>query len=151
MLIHATAVVRSGACVLLTGPSGAGKSDLALRLIAWPPSGLALPAFVLLADDQVDLAAVAQRVVARTPPTIAGRIEVRGAGIVMVPRAEAAPVALVVELTRDHASIDRYPAPSTAIIAGVALPSIRLHAFEPSAPLKVHLALDAVLAMGGEA
>lgn len=106
---------------------------------------------MLLADDQVDLAAVAQRVVARTPPTIAGRIEVRGAGIVMVPRAEAAPVALVVELIRDYASIDRYPAPSTAIIAGVALPSIRLYAFEPSAPLKVHLALNSVLAMGGEA
>lgn len=149
MSIHATAIVRSGVCVLLTGPSGAGKSDLALRLMAWPPIGLGLPAFVLISDDQVVVAAVEQRLVARTPPTISGRIEVRGTGIIPVPFVATAPIALVVALTLDRASIDRYPDPSTVDIAGVSVPSIRLYAFEPSAPLKVHLALNAVLANAG--
>ena len=65
--------------VLLRGPSGAGKSDLALRLIdrGW----------CLVADDQTELKRVENALIATAPATIAGRMEVRGLGLVTMPSA----------------------------------------------------------------
>jgi len=127
--IHATAVAIEGWAVLLTGPSGAGKSDLALRLID--------RGAVLVADDQVELAVVGGRLVASAPATIAGRMEVRGVGIVEMP-CVTAPVALAIALDRP---VERMPDPGVREIAGIPLALAAVAAFEPSAPLKVELAL----------
>lgn len=88
--VHATTVAVKGLAVLLTGPSGAGKSDLALRLIDRGAE--------LVADDYTTLVHDGDDLVAGSPATIAGRMEVRGLGIVDRPYRRVAPVALVVTL-----------------------------------------------------
>ena len=146
-LVHATAVATANvdffSCVLLAGPSGAGKSDLALRLLAWPASGLGGQPFQLVADDQVLLQADGEKLIARPPKTLAGKLEVRGIGIVDLPYLEAADVHLVAELVPAN-QIERMPHADTTVLAGQIRPLIRLFAFEPSAPLKVALALQEV-------
>ncbi len=128
--LHATCVALGGAAVLLRGPSGAGKSDLALRLIE---AGARL-----VADDQVELAAKGGRLFARAPAAIAGKIEVRGVGIMPMAAAEAAPVALIADLV---GAPERLPEPAAETILGVSLPRIELAPFETSAPAKLRLAL----------
>ena len=78
MLLHASAVEIGGHAVLLTGASGRGKSDLALRLID--------RGAVLIADDQVQLTVDDARLLASPPAAIAGLVEIRGIGIVELPR-----------------------------------------------------------------
>ena len=132
MMVHATCVACSGRAVLLCGPPGSGKSDLALRLI----DGGAL----LVADDQVVLRPNGDELVAAAPATIAGRMEVRGIGIVAVPHVAAAPVALVVDLVAPDA-VPRLPEPARRTFLGIALPLIALAPFEASAAAKIRLAL----------
>ena len=132
MLVHGTCVELFGHGVLLRGPSGCGKSDLALRLI----DGGAR----LVADDQVVLTTEVGRVQAAAPARIAGRIEVRGVGIVQVAAIETAPLALVVDLVAP-ADVPRLPEPSECRLDGVALRSIALAPFEASAEAKVRLAV----------
>ena len=80
------------------------------------------------------------RLVAVAPPTIAGKLEVRGIGIVDVERVENVPIALVVELTNE---IQRMPDDSRErLILGVKVPLISIDAVAASAPSKVALALD---------
>jgi len=130
--LHATTVALDGRAVLISGPSGSGKSDLALRLLD--------RGFVLVSDDQTIVKKDGTKLVATAPPTIAGKLEVRGIGIVDVERAENAPVALVVELTSD---IQRLPDDSRdRLILGVRVPLINVDAMAASAPSKVALALD---------
>lgn len=71
--VHATTIAIDGAGVLLRGPSASGKSDLALRLI---DDGARL-----VADDRTVLALRDGIVEASAPPSIRGKIEVRGLGI----------------------------------------------------------------------
>ncbi|MBY9062099.1 aldolase [Sphingomonas yunnanensis] len=128
--LHATAVALGGRAVLLTGPSGAGKSDLALRLI---DRGAELVAddYTMLVHDGADL-------VAGSPATIAGRMEVRGLGIVDRPYRLVAPIALVVALGEEG---ERMPEPRWIELVGVALPEIVIDPRWPSAPIKVEWAL----------
>jgi serine kinase of HPr protein (carbohydrate metabolism regulator) len=125
-------VLIDGAGVLLHGASGAGKSDLALRLI---DRGAAL-----VSDDYTLVRRIGDRLVATAPPTIAGRIEVRGIGVIDMPHVVEAHVRLLIALDEP---VPRMPdaAPAERWIAGVALPVIALPALEPSAPIKVELAL----------
>jgi serine kinase of HPr protein (carbohydrate metabolism regulator) len=129
--IHATAVAICGHGVLLTGPSGAGKSDLALRLIDRGAK--------LISDDQTELTLVDGRLLAAASATIAGKIEVRGLGIVELAAVADISVALVIAL---GGPVERMPeAGVTRTIAGVTLPACVLDPFETSAAIKVELAL----------
>ncbi|MGO4863291.1 HPr kinase/phosphorylase, partial [Campylobacter jejuni] len=74
-----------GVGVLIAGPSGSGKSDLALRLID--------RGAVLVSDDYTLLHVEGGELHATAPVTIAGRIEVRGIGIVDRPTLARVPVA----------------------------------------------------------
>ena len=73
--VHATCVDMNGAGVLIVGRSGSGKSDLALRLIENKGA-------VLVADDRTNLIVNGENLVANSPESIQGLIEVRGVGIV---------------------------------------------------------------------
>ena len=132
--VHASCVAVDGRGVLLLGPSGSGKSDLALRLI----DGGA----VLVADDRVEIHAVDDRLEASPPETLAGRIEVRGLGILAVDWRSRATLRLAVELLTDGGP-DRLPEPAEWRLDGLALPLIRLAPFEASAAAKVRLAVRA--------
>jgi serine kinase of HPr protein (carbohydrate metabolism regulator) len=133
--IHATAVAIDGRTVLITGPSGAGKSDLALRLID--------RGAILVSDDYIMVRQSAGLVLAEPPAAIAGLIEVRGLGIVAMPHVSQLPVALVVRL--EHA-VERMPEQGlTRSIAGIETPEVVIDPREPSAPIKVELALRRLL------
>ena len=86
--------------VLLRGPSGAGKSALAATLIGHGAT--------LIADDQVFLSSCHGRLVARVPFALAGKMEVRGLGIVSVPHEPAAVIRLIGDLVADDA-LERMP------------------------------------------
>lgn len=130
--LHATTVALDGCAVLLQGPSGAGKSDLALRLID--------DGAVLVADDQTLLRAVGGELLATAPAELAGRLEVRGLGIVELPTLAEAPVKLVAVLD-PAAEIARLPASAAAEVCSIVIPQIALRAFEASAAAKLKLAL----------
>ena len=132
--LHASTVAIDGRAVLISVPSGSGKSDLALRLLD--------RGFVLVSDDQTIVKKDGDRLVATAPPTIAGKLEVRGIGIVDMPTAGDVPVALLVELTSD---IQRIPDDGQERpILGVPIPLVSIDAMAASAPSKVALALDRV-------
>jgi serine kinase of HPr protein (carbohydrate metabolism regulator) len=118
--------------VLISGPSGSGKSDLALRLLD--------RGFTLVSDDQTIVRRDGERLIASPPPNIAGKLEIRGIGIVEMEHVGDMPVALLVELTSD---IQRLPDDDRERpILGVPLPLISVDAMAASAPSKVALALD---------
>jgi HPr kinase/phosphorylase len=145
--MHATAVAAGGMAVLLRGPSGSGKSDLALRLIRGPHS--LLGPFQLVADDQVLVQADADRAVTVScPAAIAGLLEIRGLGIVLVTATPHAHVRLVVDLVARRA-VARMPEPAlTTPLCGGDLPVLHLHAFDASTPLKITVALERIVAGG---
>lgn len=127
--------------VLLLGDSGAGKSDLALRLIAQGAT--------LVADDRIELFVRDDALWVRAPAKLAGLIEVRGLGIVALPHAAEARVALVIRLVAPNSvprlpPAERYEPPDPLIIsAGARPPVLSLAAFDASAPAKVALAAAA--------
>ena len=131
-MVHATAVSISGRGVLIEGLSGSGKSDLALRLID--------RGALLVSDDQVLLTREGARIIASPPPTIAGKIEVRGLGILNRYHRDQVMIALIVRL--DDA-VERLPDElAMRTVAGVAVPVVSVLPFEGSAPIKVELALQ---------
>lgn len=132
--IHATTVCRDRRGVMILGTSGAGKSDLALRLID--------RGFTLVSDDQTYVELLGDRLVASAPLTIAGKLEVRGIGIVELAFERDVPVALVVELNTEVERLPERHAMRT--IFGAQVPLIMLDARAASAPAKVALALDRV-------
>lgn len=130
--IHATTVAIDSRAVLITGPSGSGKSDLALRLLD--------RGFILVSDDQTLVRREGDRLLASPPLQIAGKLEVRGIGIVEMETVSDIPVALLVELTSD---IPRLPDDSRELsILGICVPLVTIDAMTASAPSKVALALD---------
>ena len=130
--VHASTVATEGRAILITGPSGSGKSDLTLRLID--------RGFSLVSDDQTIVRRDGDRLLASPPPTLAGKLEIRGIGIVDVEHVADVPVAMIVELTSD---IQRMPDDSRERpILGVSLPLVSIDAMGASAPSKVAFALN---------
>ncbi|MDR3257189.1 MAG: HPr(Ser) kinase/phosphatase [Mycoplasmataceae bacterium] len=90
--IHGTLVSVYGVGVLLQGESGVGKSEVALELVR--------KGHLFIADDAVDVTNLADRLYGR-PNAIANKfIEVRGLGILNIPRM------LGIEKTQDSSVID---------------------------------------------
>ena len=130
--LHASTVAIGGRAVLISGPSGAGKSDLALRLLD--------RGFTLVSDDQTLVRRIGDRLVASPPPTIAGKLEIRGIGIVEMESLTDVAVALLVELRSD---VERMPDDNRERpILGVSLPMVSIDAATASAASKVEIALD---------
>lgn len=129
--IHASCVALGGRAVLILGASGEGKSDLALRLIDRGAD--------LVADDRCDIWAEDEQLWCRPPENLEGKIEVRGIGIVERPWTAPVPLALAVRLVDSY---ERMPAGQWEMVAGHALPALRLSAFEVSAPIKIMIALE---------
>lgn len=130
--VHSSTVAIDGRAVLLMGPSGAGKSDLTLRLID--------RGFTLISDDQTLLSRDHDTLRASAPASIAGKLEIRGIGIVEMATQSNVPLALAVELKSD---VERMPDASRELaLLGVTIPLIAINAMTASAPAKIVLALD---------
>jgi len=140
-ILHGTCIAFGRHAALLRGSPGTGKSDLALRFLALPAQGDLRP--MLVADDQVLIERSGEgTLLASAPESIAGKIEVRGIGIVEMPFVAKANLVLVCDLV-EPTDVPRMPPepPERALIAGVPLPILKLAAFEASAPLKLKMAL----------
>jgi HPr kinase/phosphorylase len=142
LLVHGTCIALCAKAAVLRSPSGSGKSDLALRFLFLPPDQLGgRPA--LVADDQVILRKTKGRIIASCPPSIAGKIEVRGVGIVPIASLEAmAELGLVVDLD-SSGKLPRAPmADEWEYILGLPIRRIVLDPLEASAPIKLALAMQ---------
>ena len=131
-LYHATCLTINGKGILLEGPSGTGKSDLALRLIS--RGGL------LVGDDYITLSAKNNRLLATVPDKIAGKMEVRGLGVVNVDYVPEAIIALAIDLV-PRGAVPRLPENKVIPLEGINIPTLALHAFDASTPDKIILAL----------
>lgn len=131
--LHCSTVAIGGRAVMIEGRSGSGKSDLALRLIDRGAR--------LVSDDYTIARRKGKLLLASPPETIAGKIEVRGIGLVEMDHIADQPVALVVQL---FDTVDRMPAtPELRVIAGVSVPVMKIAPMENSAPIKIELAMEA--------
>jgi HPr kinase/phosphorylase len=131
--IHASCVAINGVGVIIRGPSGSGKSDLALRLID--------EGATLVADDYCNLTAENGRLIVTPPQTIAGKIEVRGYGIITLPLCSSVAAGLVVDLM-PHDEIERMPEETMCTLEHVTLRRLVLNGFAASSPAKIRLVLD---------
>ena len=132
--VHATCVEIGTAAALLRGPPGSGKSDLALRMIEQGAR--------LVSDDYVEVSARDRRLYASPPAELAGRLEVRGVGVVRLNHVRRARVGLVVDLVPQVA--ERLPMPHSIELEGILLPLHALAAFEGSATAKLRLLMRAL-------
>lgn len=141
-LVHGTCVALGRSAALLRGPSGSGKSDLALRFLFLARRGpAALEPPTLVADDQVRIWREGARLLVGPPTTLAGKLEVRGLGIVEMKFAAEAELVLVADLVA-ASEVERMPdADAKVSLLGGDVPAIRLVADQPSAPIKLALAL----------
>lgn len=115
LVLHATTVAMAGQAAMLKGPSGSGKSALALQL-------LALGA-VLVADDRTRLRRRDGDIIAMAPTSLPNKIEARYVGILNVPGAASAKLALIVDLAKEET--ERLPIPRCESLLGVSVPVIR--------------------------
>ncbi len=120
--LHAACVALGGAGVLIRGESGSGKSTLAL-LLADSPGG----AFV--ADDRVRVTLRDGYPAAGAHPAEAGRVEIRGQGILRLrdlglPTCPEVRLALVIDLVETAPRLPHPPEP--ARLLGVDLPRLVL-------------------------
>lgn len=129
--VHCSCVSISGRALLIGGRSGTGKSDLALRLIDRGAQ--------LVSDDYTHVRRVESQAIASAPPTIHGKIEMRGVGLIEMDAAADVPVALFIDLDLEPARLPEEE--QNRVVAGVPIPVIGLNAHEDSAPLKAETAL----------
>ncbi|MCJ8190053.1 HPr kinase/phosphorylase [Sphingomicrobium aestuariivivum] len=131
-IVHASSVAVHGFAVLLMGVSGSGKSDLALRLIDRGHG--------LISDDRTLVHIKEGRLLASAPPTIAGKLEARGLGILELPHQDDVPVALAIGL---DGPVERFPLEEKELtLLGTSIPLLALNARAASAPILVEKALD---------
>ncbi len=102
--LHATGIVVQGMGLLIRGRAGAGKSLLALELLR--NGALEGKKALLVADDQLFVRAVTGGLEMAAPAEIAGKIELRGRGIVYRSHVGRARVHLVIDLV---AQLERMP------------------------------------------
>jgi len=96
-----------------------------------------------VSDDRTELFAQTGRLFARAPANIKGLLEVRGLGIVALPAAAKARVALAVTLEKPKTRLPRreFYSPPSGLPARI--PLLRLPPFEASTPEKIVLAVVA--------
>lgn len=150
--VHGTCVALDGRAFWLRGPSGSGKSDLAFRFIQCYSVPLAKQGgtggrgAVLVADDRLVLTCHGDNVLVSPPPSLEGRLEMRGIGIVEMAFTSKLPLVLIVDLV-EAAQVERLPARPLAVEKwhGVDIPLLKLAPFEVTAPDKLYLAMTRLL------
>ncbi len=134
--IHANCVVVGTLGLLIRGPSGSGKSGLSDVLVS--AARLRGNLGKLVADDRVCLEAAGTSLLAHVPDTIAGRLEVRGIGLVAASFIPTARVHLVVTLTPAN-EIERLPHELSVaeLLPGLAVPAVECPRNDPETGLRM--------------
>ncbi len=96
-----------------------------------------------MSDDRTDLFVERGRLFGRAPQTIAGLIEARGVGIVTLPHAPKARIALVISLEHPKLRLPQREFYKAPFDLSAAVPLLRLAPFEASTPAKIALAVAA--------
>jgi HPr kinase/phosphorylase len=112
--VHASCVALDARAILILGPSGSGKSALALTLMAYGAG--------VVADDRTVLQRRGASLIADAPPTIRGRIEARGIGILSAEPVGPARVVLAIDL--GMAETERLPPDRDKSFLGIAVPCL---------------------------
>jgi serine kinase of HPr protein (carbohydrate metabolism regulator) len=118
---------------LIEGDSGSGKSDLALRAL---DHGLRL-----VADDRTRVFVSGGRLFGVASRSLAGLIEVRGIGVVALAHLPTVEIVLRVRCVAAPAEVERMPSVLPEPMLGMEVPTVDLWPLEPSAPLKLILAM----------
>lgn len=121
--IHATTLQLGGYGVLIIGRSGAGKTELALTLLE-RAKAVDREAF-FVADDRTIISRDDGRLHAHVPATLAGGVEIRGAGLFKIAYIEQTGLDLVVELV-PFAQAERYPSGLQWSFEDIAIPRLLL-------------------------
>ncbi|MCR9212749.1 MAG: HPr kinase/phosphatase C-terminal domain-containing protein [Proteobacteria bacterium] len=122
--VHGNSVEINGKGILLTGPSGSGKSDLTLRLI----DGGAR----LISDDYTEISSESGQAIMSPPVEIAGRLEIRGVGLMKLSHCRDIPLHLVFDL-KNRTEIERMPEHLSMSFDGVTVPVRQIDPFTASA------------------
>lgn len=128
---QSTCVAIEGRAMLIEGAPGVGKSSLALALID--------RGAVLIGDDSVMLEERERALYALPHPNTHGLMEVRGVGIVAMPVAPVAPVALMLRL--DEGAPRHIEQAPTTIVGEISLPCITLWPGASALALRAEMAL----------
>lgn len=139
-IYHANALRLGAFGVLITGASGAGKSVLALALIE--RGAVFGHGAALVGDDYVYLEAVDGRLIAHTAVSIAGAMEIRGAGLFAVEYEEKIALDLVVALGEAG---ERYPQAHMFEALGVEVQCLHLPSLGEADGLALCQAVEAAL------
>jgi serine kinase of HPr protein (carbohydrate metabolism regulator) len=131
--VHASCVLLGEAGILIQGASGAGKSTFAREIVAMARRDGVFAR--LVGDDRIRLEVRHGRLVARPVGAIAGKIEMRGLGILDTAHEGAAVVRLAILLSSDRP--DRLPASDegTTTLCGILVPRLSLQSGAASAAL----------------
>lgn len=123
--LHSTTVQLRGKGVIIMGVSGAGKTELALTLIE--RAQLRGQQAIMVADDRTLVEARDGHLWAHVPPTLAGGVEIRGAGLFRIAHTESARLDLMVQLV-GSARAERFPSGQKWHHDGLSLPQLFLPA-----------------------
>jgi serine kinase of HPr protein (carbohydrate metabolism regulator) len=133
--IHGTALQFSKKGILLLGNSGSGKSDLALRLM--DKGGK------LIADDQVIVKRVKDKIIASCPSSLSGLLEVRGIGIIKIASIVQTSLDLVISLSPKE-KIERLPESQMYELLDVSLPYYFLDPMQASVVARLKMILSLI-------
>ena len=130
--LHASCVAIGNYGVLIRGPSGSGKSDLVLRLIDESFGA------TLVADDQTILTKEADAVFAGPPEILAGKLEIRGQGIVTRPYLAKVKLSHIIDLVLSS-EIVRMPEAHElqTTLMELNFPCLKLDVLQASAPARI--------------
>ena len=134
---HASCVAIGEFGLLIRGASGSGKSDLVLRLLD-EARGVSL-----VSDDQVLLVEHQGALMATAPASLAGKLEIRGQGIMPWPYIAQVKLSHIVDLV-EPAEISRMPEVrelQTSLMNHV-FPCLKLAAKQASAPARIRAFLQ---------
>lgn len=134
---HASCMAIGEFGLLIRGDSGSGKSDLVLRLLDEARGA------TLVADDQVLISEQDGALIARAPAVLAGKLEIRGQGIVTCPYLACVKLSHIIDLVA-QAEISRMPEASElqSSFMNHVFPCLRLDGKQASAPARIRAFLQ---------
>ena len=133
-LVHCNVLSLANIGLLIQGASGAGKSSLTLGLLEHAQQ-LGWEGY-LVSDDQAFLEPHNNTLIAKTPDTIAGLLELRGHGIIEHPYQSSTKVRVVVQMIEDKL-LDRMPEEKHIDFNGIRLPMIEVPIQHEAAAVRI--------------